>query len=353
MWCLPSLVALGAVALAQGAPKKAAAPPAPAAAAPTRVAPTFESLHVTAAELPAGWSLGKEIRTVSPQPATLLEDDLYSQILPKPRHHDFQTIVGKTATGSVLYFEWGDRIPDAVEEFVPGLLFGEKEQSTEEHPEQIIRIGGLMVIVSFPLRCEERQFVIGRLRSRFGVRTTHALGPLKDAILTLNRATAKGGDVKAGLDYATAHAEQLAGSSFAAYLEGELATAAEQWERAEKAYARALALDAATDPLDGDILAWGARDGHGTALYALKRYDEALRELTAAAAEAAALKRPKNQGHSLYNAACCLALLKKDDEAVATLKQSLALDPSEKAHAAEDEDFASIRARPEFQSLVK
>jgi len=136
-------------------------------------------------------------------------------------------------------------------------------------------------------------------------------------------------------------------------LEGELAKAAEQWERAEKAYGRALALDAATDPLDGDILAWGARDGHGTALYALQRYDEALRELTAAATEAAALKRPKEQGHSLYNAACCLALLQKGDDAIATLKQSLALDPSQKGYAAKDEDFTSIRTRPEFQALVK
>ena len=55
---------LGPVALAQGEPKKPAA-------APARVKPTFESLHVTAAELPEGWSLAKEIATVSPQPATL------------------------------------------------------------------------------------------------------------------------------------------------------------------------------------------------------------------------------------------------------------------------------------------
>src|SRR5882672_11768581 len=109
MWCLPWIAALGAAALAQGTPKKPAAP--------ARVAPTFDSLHVTAAELPEGWSLSKEIRTVSPQPATLLEDDLYSPILPKPRHRDFQTIVGKSATGSILYFDWSEKIPDALEEF--------------------------------------------------------------------------------------------------------------------------------------------------------------------------------------------------------------------------------------------
>jgi tetratricopeptide (TPR) repeat protein len=318
-----------------------------------RIAPTFAALHVGADELPAGFAFEKELACVSPQTRSLFEDDIYSQILPKAKRQDFQTIAGPKAKGSLLYFDWGDQIPEAAEQFIPGLLFGEKEQSTEMHPEQIIRIGGIMVILSFPLRCDERQFVIRRLRTRFGVRTTHALGPLKDAIVTLNNAAGKGGDVKAGLDYATAHQDELAGSSFAALLEGELATAAEQWERAEKAYGRALALDAATDPLESDGLAWSARDGHGTALYELKHYDEALRELTAAAAEAAALKRPQQQGHSLYNAACCLALLKRGDAAIATLKRSLELDSSEKAHAAEDEDFQALRERPDFKALVK
>ena len=344
-------------ALAQGDPRKPVAPPAPApaaTAAPARIAPTFESLHVTAAELPEGWSLAKQLATVSPQPATLMESDVYSQILPKPRHQDFQTIVGKTAKGSILYFDWGEKIPDAVEEFVPALLFGGKEKSTKEHPELIVRTGGVMQILSFPLDSAERGWAIDRLRKRYGLRFGVNMDPaLKPVLAKLAAANRDGGDEKAGLVFAAEHASDVARSSFASFMEGELATGAQDWERARKAYAQALELDATVDPFPDDGIAWASRDGLGTAYWGLKKYDDAIRVLTLAAKEAADLKRPKDQGHCLYNLACSQALSGKGDDAIATLKQSLALDPSQKKHAGEDEDFASIRTRPEFQSLVK
>jgi tetratricopeptide (TPR) repeat protein len=358
-----AVVALGAAqrAFAQGDPKKPVAPPAPAPAAPAaapapaRVAPTFDALHVAAAELPEGWSLSKEMRTASPQPATLLEDDLYSQILPKARHQDFQTIVGKSATGSILYFDWGEKIPDAVEEFVPPLLFGGKEKSTKQHPERIERIGGIMLIVSFPFASEEGKWVIERLRQRFGLRVVHDLGAASKAVATLHQQSEKETKEAAqtGLAYADEHAKEIAASSFASFLEGELATTVQDYARAEKAYGRALALDATSDPLIDDGLYWATKDGHGTALWGLKRWDDAARELTEAAKIAAGQRRPEDQGHCLYNVACCLARLGKADEAIATLKQSLALAPKGKDEAAKDDDFASIRARPEFQALVK
>jgi hypothetical protein len=353
-----AIAAVAPRAFAQGEPKKPVAPPAPppvARPAPARVAPTFESLQVTADELPEGWSLSKQIRTVSPQPATLLEDDLYSPILPKPHHRDFQTIVGKTTTGSILYFDWGEKIPDAVEEFVPALLFGEKkEQSTKLHPELIVRHGGLMVILSFPLDSAERGWAIDRFRKRFGLRFGINMDPaLRPIFAKLKAAVDDGGDAKAGLAYAEKHTAEIARSSFASFLEGELATGLQDWERARKAYAQALELDATTDPFPDDGVAWASRDGLGTAFWGLKKYDDAIRELTLAAKEAADLERPEDQGHCLYNLACSQALKGLGDEALATLKQSLALDPSQKEHASKDDDFASIRARPEFQALVK
>jgi hypothetical protein len=352
-----AIVAVEPRAFAQGDPRKPAAPPAPAPAAapaPARVAPTFDALHVAASELPEGWSLSKEMRTASPQPATLLEDDLYSQILPKARHQDFQTIVGKSATGSILYFDWGEKIPDAVEEFVPPLLYGEKTQATKEHPELLVRKGGVLLILSFPFEAEERQWVIQRLRRRFGLRLGMNPDPVvKTVVAKLYKEGGKGGDAKAGLAYAAEHASDVAKSSFASFLEGEIATGLEDWERARTAYARALELDATTDPFPDDGIAWASRDGLGTAFWGLKKYDDAIRELTLAAKVAADLKRPEDQGHCLYNLACSQALSGKGDEALATLKQSLALDPKQKEHASKDDDFASIRARPEFQTLVK
>jgi len=352
-----AVLALGAAprALAQGVPRKQdpKAPVAPAAAT-ARVAPTFDALHVAASELPEGWALSKELATASVQPATLLEDDLYSQILPKARHQDFQTIVGKSATGSILYFDWGEKIPDAVEEFVPPLLYGEKTQATKKHPELLVRKGGILLIISFPFEAEERQWVIQRLRRRFGLRLGMNPDPaLRPVVAKLYKEVDKGGDAKAALAYASEHASDVAKSSFASFLEGELATGAEDWARARTAYARALELDATTDPFPDDGIAWASRDGLGMAFWGLKKYDDAIRELTLAAKVAADLERPKDQAHCLYNIACSQALAGKGDEALASLKESLALDPSQKEHAAQDEDFASIKARPEFQALVK
>ena len=86
-------------------------------------------------------------------------------------------------------------------------------------------------------------------------------------------------EAQAGLAYATEHEKELAGVSFAAYLEGELATFAKDFSRAEKAYGRALSLDATSDPLATDGLYWASKDGHGTALWGLKKYEDAAREL--------------------------------------------------------------------------
>src|SRR5262249_25825181 len=236
----------------------------------------------------------------------------------------------------------------------PALLFGGKEQSTKQHPELIVRTGGVMMILSFPIESEERKWAIERLRRRFGMRLGINPDPaLRPVIAKLYKEGGKGGDAKAGLAFATEHASDVAKSSFASFLEGELATGAEDWARAKQAYARALELDATTDPFPDDGIAWASRDGLGTAFYGLKKYDDAIRELTVAAKVAADLKRPKDQGHCLYNLACSQALAGQGDEALAPLKQSLALARSEKQHASTDEDFASIRARPEFQSLVK
>ena len=362
-------LALHAAGFAQSQPSKPKKPPAkPPAAAPTnpdppapksdvpaRIAPTFAALHVGADELPKDWKFEEKLACVSPQPRSLFEDDIYSQILPKPKKQDFQTIAGAKAKGSIIYYDWGEKIPEAAEEFIPAFLFGEEEKSTQEHPELIVRIGGWMVIVSFPLGSEERNWVIDRLRRRFGLRLSHDYGAAKPLVATLYGHTKKDTleEATAGLAFAAEHEKELAEVSFAAYLEGELATVAKDWARAEKAYGRALALDATSDPLVNDGLFWACKDGHGNALWGQKKYDDAARELREAAKIAAGQKRPEDQGHCLYNVACCLARLGKADEAIATLKESLALEPKGKADAVKDEDFVALRERPDFKALVK
>ncbi|MBI3820404.1 MAG: hypothetical protein HY286_17065 [Planctomycetes bacterium] len=320
--------------------------------ASARIAPTFESLHIKTEELPKGWKLDKKLATVSVQPATLIEGDTYKDLIPKTNRQDFQSIIGKDNKGSILYFDWGSEIPFAVLAFVPSLLFGDPIKSTREHPEKIVRSGGVMIIISFPLGSEERLWALERLSRRFGLRIPRDLDELRPAVATIARHELNK-ESEAGLKFASEHEKELASYSFAAYFEGELAARAKNSARAEKAYARAIALDETSDPLPTIEVLWASRDGLGTALYMQKKYNDGARELMTAAKLAAEIKMPKEQANCLYNCACCFALASKPADAIAALKQSIELDAERKAAAAKDEDFESIKSLAEFLELIK
>jgi AraC-like ligand binding domain len=71
-----------------------------------------------------------------------------------------------------------------------------------------------------------------------------------------------------------------------------------------------------------------------------------------AAADQMATELPNYPGnpHILYNLACFEALADRRDDAIAHLREAVALAPEMRAWAAEDEDFDSIRGDPEFPS---
>ncbi|MGQ0614102.1 MAG: TPR end-of-group domain-containing protein [Planctomycetaceae bacterium] len=60
-------------------------------------------------------------------------------------------------------------------------------------------------------------------------------------------------------------------------------------------------------------------------------------------------------GHmeSWYNYACCLARLRKPDEAIAKLRRAVECGWSDAKHAAADPDLESLRGRPEFRELLE
>jgi tetratricopeptide (TPR) repeat protein len=80
--------------------------------------------------------------------------------------------------------------------------------------------------------------------------------------------------------------------------------------------------------------------------YQAKDYERALAALNDALEE-----YPGNAGIT-YNAACMEALLGKDEDALAHLRYAVAEWPGARELAAEDDDFVSLRANPEFQKLV-
>ena len=71
-------------------------------------------------------------------------------------------------------------------------------------------------------------------------------------------------------------------------------------------------------------------------------YDTYLAEL-----EAALERRPDHPG-ALYHIACAEALVGRADDAVAHLRRALELRPELAEHARADEDFASLRERPDW-----
>ena len=71
-------------------------------------------------------------------------------------------------------------------------------------------------------------------------------------------------------------------------------------------------------------------------------YDAYLAEL-----EAALERRPDHPG-ALYHVACAEALVGSADDAVAHLRRALELRPELAEHARADEDFTSLRDRPDW-----
>jgi tetratricopeptide (TPR) repeat protein len=89
---------------------------------------------------------------------------------------------------------------------------------------------------------------------------------------------------------------------------------------------------------------YDAQVGFGEA-YSGKDYERAVAILRGALEE-----HPGNEGLT-YNLSCMEALLGREDDALAHLEEALAWEPF-KELAASDDDFASLRGRPEFQELL-
>ena len=80
----------------------------------------------------------------------------------------------------------------------------------------------------------------------------------------------------------------------------------------------------------------------GLALAYLQRYEEALADFNRALQ-----LRPDHTG-TMYNVACLYSLWRRYDESLEWLEKAIARDATFRARAAEDEDFAGLRAHPQF-----
>jgi tetratricopeptide (TPR) repeat protein len=86
---------------------------------------------------------------------------------------------------------------------------------------------------------------------------------------------------------------------------------------------------------------------HTSALSNAKRHPQCI------AAATRGLEEAPDDVYLLYSRACSFALLGQGNEALADLTRTIAADPNTRADIAADEDFASLRAQPKFQSLIQ
>lgn len=104
-----------------------------------------------------------------------------------------------------------------------------------------------------------------------------------------------------------------------------------------KAYKNAIILD----PSRSDYY-----NGLGLAIYREKNYDSALKVFVKAT------EVDPSDATARYNEACMLAILGQSDEAINSLAEAITLDPRLMRSAANDDDFANIRANIKFRNLM-
>lgn len=350
------LAAPAAMAQESGAPK---APPAGRLAPTIANAKLAEEELATLAEHDDEWLSEEKLACRSSQAKKLWEGTLIDAALGKPARQEFQTIGVGLESDSLLYFEFDGPVPEAWRKSLHEKLWSASGEPSFTQPELVGTAGSLVVVLSCSLTSKIRQQVGHRLRTRFGMRFSDRDADhrkLTDPLVTAlqEAARAKGKPAASAFDHLAKHAVELAPLSLAAFLEARLHSANESHELAVKAYERALALDAAGDPLPSDFTVCDAYDGIAQAAYDTKRWPAAIAAFQSAADFAGTLGFASRQSASLYNLACSAALGGEAETAMTALRECFALSGRRfQSQARQDKDLESLRERDDWKALVK
>ena len=112
------------------------------------MAQDFQKLKLMENDIPKEYKFTENNKIISIQARILYKNpDLYSMIIGKVKNKEVQNFESSNDSGSVIYFEFEDDFSG--ESFLKGLLWGQSKKPTEEHPEEILVKGNLLIIWSF------------------------------------------------------------------------------------------------------------------------------------------------------------------------------------------------------------
>ncbi len=117
------------------------------------VAQNIEKLKLVENEMPKEYKLTGNDKAISIQAHLFYKNpDMYSMIIGKIKSKEVQNFESSNDSGSIMYFEFEDDFSG--ESFLKGLLWGQSNKPTKEHPEEIFIKGNLLIIWSFTKNSE-------------------------------------------------------------------------------------------------------------------------------------------------------------------------------------------------------
>jgi hypothetical protein len=114
---------------------------------------SIDSLKLSDAEIPAGYSKSDQLICVTPHGCSFYEQtDLYESLFGKVVKKEFQSYYKKGDQGSILYLEFEKEFKG--QGFLNGLLWGEGSKPTKAEPDEYYSKGKILIIWSFDLKSE-------------------------------------------------------------------------------------------------------------------------------------------------------------------------------------------------------
>lgn len=315
---------------------------------------SIDRLKLAKADLPAGYELGSEIRTISMQPVTFYNAPDQMGMLPKPvkKCHQELRFNGETR-GTLMMFQYRNADePARIEGFLKGLLWGDPTGPAAQHPEELYIAGNVVFIFCFGYQSEESGLVKDILREKKGVVIGGPEDPFKRVIAKAGRYYNKS-DAKKGIAYLKKEYVVIKDRSLGQYCLAGLYYMVGDWVNAGEHYRLALGLHEGRDPLPTTDALWESNHGLGISLAMAGRVKESIGPLAASLDLGRKNRQDRQIASSAYDLSCTYAVLKDFPRAYPLLAEAIRLDVKYKTLARGDDCFKEALAEKRFSDLLK